>query len=131
MMTPNEGRKRIAAEMNRRWRCSGVVCMRCGSMMVDPRCLSELACSECGQTARWDGTKFTTVQAGAEEGMFATSLMRADYRERDLEARMGVLRSAIAALEKEMTESRVELMRLEAVENQRERNRREAARATR
>jgi hypothetical protein len=42
-----------------------VVCVRCGSALVDQNSLAELKCYTCGNTLAWDGDKFT-IYKGSE-----------------------------------------------------------------
>jgi hypothetical protein len=41
---------------------SSIMCLRCGSVAVDQRFITQLACTSCGQTARWSGRKFTVLR---------------------------------------------------------------------
>ena len=44
-----------------------VVCVRCGSCILDQNAWNELRCYTCGNTLPWDATRFTVVRLGFDE----------------------------------------------------------------
>lgn len=53
-------------------RHSILVCVKCGSTVVDQNTLKELRCNSCGNTLPWDGTKFTVARVGSENDRSGT-----------------------------------------------------------
>ncbi len=49
-----------------------IVCVGCGSTVVDQNHLTELRCNSCGNTLPWDGTKFTVARVGKEHDYSGT-----------------------------------------------------------
>jgi predicted RNA-binding Zn-ribbon protein involved in translation (DUF1610 family) len=49
-----------------------IVCVKCGSTVVDQNTLTELRCNSCGNTLPWNGAKFTVARVGNEHDYSGT-----------------------------------------------------------